>query len=65
MFLIRIVLGMKTSCFVYIFKHIIKAYLNSAIGTEICVINNTDKLKFILQENPVIYFPKIIGALAP
>jgi hypothetical protein len=26
----------------------IKAYLNSGIDTEICVMNNTDKLKCIL-----------------
>jgi hypothetical protein len=35
MFLIRVVLGMKKVCFVYSFKHMFKAYLNSEIGIEI------------------------------
>jgi hypothetical protein len=57
MFLIRIVLGMKNVCFVYIFKHMIKAYLNSEIDIEICVINNADKcvINNSIQINNVYY----------
>jgi hypothetical protein len=54
---------MKNVCFVYIFKHNIKAYLNLEIGIKICVINNTDKLKCI-RKSCHTYVPKIVGALA-
>jgi hypothetical protein len=63
--LVIIIIIEKKRSVVYIFKHMIKAYLNSEIGIKMCVIKNNDKLKCILLENQVIYFPKIIGVLAP
>jgi hypothetical protein len=45
MFLIRKALGVKNICFVYIFKHVIKIYLNSEIGIALCVINNPDEFE--------------------
>jgi hypothetical protein len=40
---LRIALGMKNVWFVYDFKHMIKAYFNSEIDINMCVIDNTDK----------------------
>jgi hypothetical protein len=51
MFLVRIGLdriGNEKRLFSLHFKHTIKAYLNSEIGIEICVIKSREKFKCIL-----------------
>jgi hypothetical protein len=45
MLLIRTALGMENVCIVNIFEHMIKAYLNSEIGINISLINNTNKFE--------------------
>jgi hypothetical protein len=65
MFPIRIALGMKNVCFVYIFKHTIEVDLNLEIGINICVIDNPDKFEKYTVNEPSDVLSKIIGALAP
>jgi hypothetical protein len=69
MFPIRIALERKNVCFVYIFKHMIKVYLNLEIGINICIfiiqIEVWNRFLIIQIRKPSDVFSKNIGALAP
>jgi hypothetical protein len=65
MFPIRVALGIKNVCFVYIFKYMIKVYLNSEICINICFINKPDESEIYTIRKRIDLFPNSLGVLAP
>jgi hypothetical protein len=53
----RKALGIKKFCFVYMFKHMVKVYLNLETGINICFINNPDEFEIysIRKQSDLIF----------